>query len=169
MVTDVVPSSPPVLALNFLSLIGFSNPTARHFFMGVAINNSRSRAFRKLSRAQQRKISYEFERVCMHSGRLELTKLAYTRLEGNLVRHRGDRLPSRTRHTGIRYTKLQGIIDRGIYVPVLFHTAVSCSCLLLCSAFVDNNFLRSSHSLLRYGCCNCPCSSCSCCCCRCGL
>ena len=28
----------------------------------------------------------------MHSGGLELTKLAYTRLEDNLIRHRGDRL-----------------------------------------------------------------------------
>ena len=28
----------------------------------------------------------------MHSARLELTKLTYTRLEDSLVRHRGDRL-----------------------------------------------------------------------------
>ena len=28
----------------------------------------------------------------MHSPGLELTKLTYTRLEGNLIRHRGDRL-----------------------------------------------------------------------------
>ena len=28
----------------------------------------------------------------MHSAGLELTKLAYTRLEDNLIRHRGDRL-----------------------------------------------------------------------------
>ena len=27
----------------------------------------------------------------MHSAGLELTKLAYTRLEDNLIRHRGDR------------------------------------------------------------------------------
>ena len=27
----------------------------------------------------------------MHSGWLELTKLTYTRLEDNLIRHRGDR------------------------------------------------------------------------------
>ena len=29
----------------------------------------------------------------MHSAGLELTKLTYTRLEDNLIRHRGDRLP----------------------------------------------------------------------------
>ena len=28
----------------------------------------------------------------MHSAGLELTKLTYTRLEDNLIRHRGDRL-----------------------------------------------------------------------------
>ena len=28
----------------------------------------------------------------MHSGRLELADLTYTRLEDNLIRHRGDRL-----------------------------------------------------------------------------
>ena len=28
----------------------------------------------------------------MHSGGFELTKLSYTRLEDNLIRHRGDRL-----------------------------------------------------------------------------
>ena len=33
-------------------------------------------------------------RICtsMHSGGLELTKLSYTRLEDNLIRHRGDRI-----------------------------------------------------------------------------
>ena len=31
-------------------------------------------------------------RICMHSAGLELTKLTYTRLEDNLIRHRGDRL-----------------------------------------------------------------------------
>ena len=30
----------------------------------------------------------------MHSGGLELAKLTYTRLEGNLIRHRGDRVSS---------------------------------------------------------------------------
>ena len=30
----------------------------------------------------------------MHSGGFELTKLTYTRLEDNLIRHRGDRIPN---------------------------------------------------------------------------
>ena len=35
----------------------------------------------------------KFPRIytCMHSGGFELTKLTYTRLEDNLIRHRGDR------------------------------------------------------------------------------
>ena len=33
VVTGVVPSSPPVLAFQLLSRIGFSNPTARRFFI----------------------------------------------------------------------------------------------------------------------------------------
>ena len=35
----------------------------------------------------------KFPRICtsMHSGGFELTKLTYNRLEGNLIRHRGDR------------------------------------------------------------------------------
>ena len=35
----------------------------------------------------------------MHSAGLELTKLAYTRPEDNLIRHRGDRLPLRYGHS----------------------------------------------------------------------
>ena len=45
VVTGVVPSPPPVLCLQFLSCLGFSNPTARRFSSSIA--NSRSRAFRK--------------------------------------------------------------------------------------------------------------------------
>ena len=43
--------SSPVLAFNFLSRIGFSNPTARRFSLSVA--NSRSRVFRKSICAQE--------------------------------------------------------------------------------------------------------------------
>ena len=35
----------------------------------------------------------------MHSGGLELTKLTYTRLEDNLIRHRGDQLYTLSRHS----------------------------------------------------------------------
>ena len=35
----------------------------------------------------------------MHSAGLELTKLTYTRLEDDLIRHRGDRLLKKLSHT----------------------------------------------------------------------
>ena len=89
LVTGVVPSSPPVLAfkLKILSRIGFSNPAARRFFTWCCSLT--------LSRFPQvnlctRKSPHEFVQVCTREG-LELTKLTYTRLEDNLIRHRGDR------------------------------------------------------------------------------
>ena len=80
---------PPGSCLEFLSRTGFINPTARRFFI-ECLANSRSRAFWKSICAQKK-----FQRIytSMHSAGLELTKLTYTRLEDNLIRHRGDRLP----------------------------------------------------------------------------
>ena len=74
--------------LHFRSRIGFSNPTARRFFIECCQLT--------LSRFPQvnlctRKSPHEFIRVCMHSGEIELTKLIYTRLEDNLKGHQGDR------------------------------------------------------------------------------
>ena len=81
---------PPGFRLQFLSRIGFSNPTARRFSSSVA--NSRSRAFRKTICAAHKKKSQRIY-TSMHLTGLELTKLTYTRLEdNNLIRHRGDRL-----------------------------------------------------------------------------
>ena len=60
------------------------------FFSSNAAN-SRSRAFRKSICAHRVRTSL---RICtsMHPGGLELTKLTYTGLEDNLIRHRGDRV-----------------------------------------------------------------------------
>ena len=82
------PFFPPGTCHRFLSRIGFSNPTARRFTSSVA--NSRSRAFRKSICAQEKVPPRTYS--SMHSGGLELAKLTYTRLEDNLIRHRGDRL-----------------------------------------------------------------------------
>ena len=38
----------------------------------------------------------------MHSAGLELTKPTYTRLEDNLIRHRGDRLCGHTAHPAVK-------------------------------------------------------------------
>ena len=79
MVTGVVPSPPRFLPVNFYRAQGSAVPLLVDFSSSVA--NSRYRAFRK-------SIFY----TSMHSAGLELTKLTYTRLEDNLIRHRGDRL-----------------------------------------------------------------------------
>ena len=56
---------PPGSCLQFLSRIGFSNPTARRFSSSVA--NSRSRAFRKSICAQE-KLPTNIIRVCTRRG-----------------------------------------------------------------------------------------------------
>ena len=90
---------PPGSCLHFLSRIGFNNPTARRFSSSVA--NSRSRAFRKSICAQNKNSPRMY--TSMHRGGFELTKLTYTRLEDNLIRHRGDRTSTDCR---VRYSLL---------------------------------------------------------------
>ena len=78
---------PPGSCLHFLSRIGFSNPTARRFFIECCYN-SRSRAFRQSICAQE-KFPTNLHEYAL--GGFELTKPTYTRLEDTLIRHRGDR------------------------------------------------------------------------------
>ena len=96
---------PPGYCLQFLSRIGFSNPTARRFSSmllthALALSASQFVHKKKSPRIYTR----------MHSGGLELARLTcslyhgpnnswsaflflhYTRLEDNLMRHRGDRV-----------------------------------------------------------------------------
>ena len=80
---------PPGSCLQFLSRIEFSNLAARRFFI---VTNSRSRAFRKSICAQEKVPTNPRIYKSMHSGGFELAKLTYTRLEDNLIRHRGDRI-----------------------------------------------------------------------------
>ena len=92
VVTSVAPSpprpprcSPSILCRAYL--VGFSNPTARRFFhRGVLLTHALA-----LSASQfvHKKSPYEFTQACTREG-LELTKLTYTRLEDNLIRHRDD-------------------------------------------------------------------------------
>ena len=70
------PFFPPVLAFNFLSRIGCSNPTARRFFHRVLLTHSLA-FFPQVNLCTTRKSPHEFIRVCMHSAGLELTKLTY--------------------------------------------------------------------------------------------
>ena len=81
-------SFPPGCCLQFSVRIGFSNPTARRFVIECC-----ELPLSRFPKDNLRTITspYEYIREC--TGGLELTKLVtYTRLEDNLIRHRGDRL-----------------------------------------------------------------------------
>ena len=80
------PFSPQVLAFNFYSAEGSAIPLLVDFSSSVA--NSRCRVFRESICAQE-KVPRNY--TSMHSGGLEIRKLTCTRLEDNLIRHRGDR------------------------------------------------------------------------------
>ena len=75
--------------LQFLSRIGFSNPTARRIFIECLLTHA---LVLSPSQFVHKRKSLRIYTRRMHSGGFELTKLIYTRLEGNLIRHRGDRL-----------------------------------------------------------------------------
>ena len=103
MVTAVVPSSP-----QFLPSIVIAHRVQQFhcssIFHRVLLTHALSCAFRKSIWAQEKS---QRNHTNMHSAGLELTKLIYTRLEDNLIRHRGDRF--------FTYTVL--IYMRGHYVP----------------------------------------------------
>ena len=80
------PFSPPVLASKFYRAQGSGVPLLVDLSSSIA--NPSSRAICKSICAQEKVPMY----TSRHSGALELTKLAYTWLEDNLIRHRGDRL-----------------------------------------------------------------------------
>ena len=73
---------PPVSCLQFLSRIGFSMPTACQFFHRVLL----SHALAPSVRTKKSPRIY----TSMHSGAFELRKPTYTRLDDNLINHRGD-------------------------------------------------------------------------------
>ena len=75
---------PPGYCLHFFLRIGFSTHWSSIFLSNVA--NSRSRAFRKSIGAQEKSREKIYEYALRG---FELTKLTYTRLEDNLIRHRG--------------------------------------------------------------------------------
>ena len=78
--TGVVPSLPRFLP-SFLSRIGFINPTARRFFIGCLLTHALAFSESQFVRKKKSPRIY----TSMHSGRFELTKLTYTRLEDNLI------------------------------------------------------------------------------------
>ena len=93
MVTGVVPS-PRFSPLMFIAHTkGSAFPLLVDFSSSVA--NSRSRPFSESICARDKVptnlYKHAIASISMHSGGPELTKLTNTRLEDNLIRHRGDR------------------------------------------------------------------------------
>ena len=107
VVTGVVPSPPRFLPSNFIAhrvpaillLVDCSSSVAA---------NSRSRAFRKSICAQEKKVPTN-----LYERGFELTKLTYTRLEDNLIRHRGDHNPDPTKPNPDPYHNTLGSKPRG--------------------------------------------------------
>ena len=87
MVTGVVPSPARFLPSIFIAHKGSAIPLLVDFSSRVA--NSLSRAFRKSICAREKVPTNLYEYAL---GGFDVTKLTYTRLEGNLIRNRGDRL-----------------------------------------------------------------------------
>ena len=86
MVTGVRPFSPAILALNFYGAWSSAIPLLVDFSSSVATHALALSASQFVHKKRSQRIY-----TGMHSAGLELTKLAYTRLEDNLIRHRGDR------------------------------------------------------------------------------
>ena len=70
------PFSSPVLAFNFLSRIGFSNPAARRLFIECLLTHALALSASQFVHKKKSQRIY----TSMHSAGLELTKLTYTRL-----------------------------------------------------------------------------------------
>ena len=73
------------------SLLPFGSAIPLLVDFSLSVANTRSRAFRESFCALEKVPTNLYEYACMHSGGLELMKLTYTRVEDNLIRHRGDR------------------------------------------------------------------------------
>ena len=79
------PFFPPGSCLQFLSRIGFSNATARRFFIRVSLTHALVLSASQFVRKKKSPRTY----TSVRSGGFELTKLTYTRLEDNRILHRG--------------------------------------------------------------------------------
>ena len=90
VVTGVVPSPPPGFLPSMFIAHRVPQSHCSSIFHRVLLTHALAR-FPRVNLCT-RKSPHEFIYEYMHSGGFELTKLTYTRLEDNLIRHRGDRL-----------------------------------------------------------------------------
>ena len=87
VVTGVVPSPPRSLPSIFIAH-RVQQSDCSSIFHRVLLTHALAFSASQFVRKKKSPRIY----TCMHSGGFELTKLTYTRLEDNLIRHRGDRL-----------------------------------------------------------------------------
>ena len=87
MVTGVVPSPPRLLPSIFIAH-RVQQSHCSSIFHRVLLTHALALSASQFVHEKKSQRIY----TSMHSAGLELTKLAYTRLEDNLIRHRGDRL-----------------------------------------------------------------------------
>ena len=107
MVTGVVPSSHRFLPSIFLAHRVHQQSRCSSIFHRAIFALSASQFVRK-NKSQRIYTS-------MHSAWLELTKLTYTRLEDELIRHRGDRLYTHHQQS------MRNIVFLGAIVTILWH------------------------------------------------
>ena len=81
------PFCPPVLAFNFSRAYRVQQSHCSSIFRRVLLTHALALSASQLVHKQNSRRIY----TSMHSGGFELTKLTYTRLEDNLIRHWGDR------------------------------------------------------------------------------
>eukprot|EP00904_Undaria_pinnatifida_P004167 jgi/Undpi1/13751/HiC_scaffold_9.g03404.m1 len=101
VVTGVIPSPPRFLPSIFMAH-RVQQSHCSSFFIECLLTHALALSASQFVRKKKSPRIY----TSMHSGEFELTKLTYTRLEDNLIRHRGDRLqPPRS------CTYVQGFLD----------------------------------------------------------
>ena len=75
----------PCSCCQYLSIKGFSNPTARRF-LSIVLNHALALSASQFVHMKKSQRIY----TSIHSAGLEPTQLTYARLEDNLIRYRGD-------------------------------------------------------------------------------
>ena len=92
VVTGVVPSCPPRFLPSIFIAHGVQQSHCSSIFHRVLLTHALALSASQLVRIVRKKWSPRMY-TSMHSGGFQLTKLTYTRLEDNLIRHGGRRIP----------------------------------------------------------------------------
>ena len=98
VVTGVVPS-PPRFLPSILTAHRVQQSHCSSIFHRMLLTHALALSASQLVHKKNSQRIY----TSMHSAGLELTKLTYTRLEDNLIRHRGDRYTAPMSHTNLKW------------------------------------------------------------------